>query len=267
MLIGGLAVTMRVSAAGAAHRSTVDIDLVTVDAEPEAVEVLADAHATPKQPLIIGEVKVDLIATSPITNEDLEGLDDQNRLFVAAHRWAFESGHPSRMTTTGSEPLDALVASTASLVATKCHAIGFPTSRRRATKRASDLLDLFRLVQLHNRDGELSRELRDRPAGLARIIADIALREAVASAPSATKQTASSLAPVRSCSSAAVMELLPSPRSWSHSRVKFTCVTNPRAILRFGQSLLGCQAPYSALPSNLSIYLVVSSDQPGGTDG
>lgn len=188
VLIGGLAVTMRVSAAGAVHRATIDIDLVTVDAKPEAVEVLADAHATPKQPLMIGEVKVDIIATSPITDQDLEGLDDQNRLFVAAHRWAFESGRPSRMTTIGSEPLDALVASTASLVATKCHAIGFPTSRRRATKHASDLLDLFRLVQLHNRGGDLSRELREAPAGLARIIADIAHREAIANAASAAKQ-------------------------------------------------------------------------------
>ena len=188
VLIGGLAVTMRVSAAGTAHRATVDIDLVTVDAEPEAVEVLADAHATSKQTLIIGEVKVDLIPTSPITNEDLDGLEDQHRLFVAAHRWAFEEGRPARMTTVGSQPLDALVASTASLVATKCHAIGFPTSRRRATKHASDLLDLFRLVQLHNRNGDLSRELRDGPAGIGRIVADIAHREAVANAVSATKQ-------------------------------------------------------------------------------
>ena len=188
VLIGGLAVTMRVSAAGAAHRATVDIDLVTVDAEPEAVEVLADAHATPKQLLMIGEVKVDVIATSPVTDQDLEGLDDKNRLFVAAHRWAFESGHPARMTTAGSEPLDALVASTASLVATKCHAIGFPTSRRRATKHASDLLDLFRLVQLHNRSGNLSRDLRDGPAELARIIADVAAREVIANPVSATKQ-------------------------------------------------------------------------------
>lgn len=184
VLIGGLAVTMRVGAAGAAHRATVDIDLVTVDAEPEAVEVLAGAHATPKQLLMIREVKVDVIATSPVTDHDLEGLDDQNRLFVAAHRWAFESGHPSRMTTAGSQPLDALVASTASLVATKCHAIGFPTSRRRATKHASDLLDLFRLVQLHNRSGNL----RDGPAGLARIIADVAAREVITNPVSATKQ-------------------------------------------------------------------------------
>lgn len=188
VLIGGLAVTMRVSAAGAAHRATVDIDLVTVDAEPEAVQVLADAHATPKQPLMIGNVKVDLIATSPITNADLDGLGDQDRLFLAAHRWAFESGRPERMTTPTFEPLYALVASTASLVATKCHAIGFPTSRRRATKHAADLLDLFRLVHLHNRNGEVSRELQGGPTGLARIVADIAEREVVASAVSATNQ-------------------------------------------------------------------------------
>lgn len=188
VLIGGLAVTMRVSAAGAAHRATVDIDLVTTDSDPEAIEVLADAHATGRQPLIIDEIKVDLIATSPITDHDLEGLDDHDRLFVASHRWAFEEGRPSGMTTAGSQPLDALVASTSSLVATKCHAIGFPTSRRRATKHASDLLDLFRLVQLHNSDGDLSRELRDGPAGIDRIVADITHREAVANAASATKQ-------------------------------------------------------------------------------
>jgi hypothetical protein len=57
VIIGGLAVTVRVSAAGTAHRATVDIDLVTVDAEPEAVEVLADAHDTSKPTLIIGEVR------------------------------------------------------------------------------------------------------------------------------------------------------------------------------------------------------------------
>jgi hypothetical protein len=48
-LIGGLAVTMRVSAAGAGHRATIDIDLVTVDADPEAVEVLADVRPSRRQ--------------------------------------------------------------------------------------------------------------------------------------------------------------------------------------------------------------------------
>ena len=52
----------------------------------------------------------------------------------------------------------------------------------------SILLDLFRLVQLHNGGGDLSRALRDGPAGIDRIVADIAHREAVANAARATKQ-------------------------------------------------------------------------------
>lgn len=114
------------------------IVFVTVEAQPTAVEVLAAA----RQPLMIDHVKVDLIATSPITEEDLDGLDDRNRLFVAAHRWAFEDGQLARLTTATSEPLTATVATTAGLIATKSHAIGYPTNRRRATKHASDLLDL-----------------------------------------------------------------------------------------------------------------------------
>ncbi|MDQ3351142.1 MAG: hypothetical protein M3501_04175, partial [Actinomycetota bacterium] len=159
-----------------------------VEAEPTAVEVLADAHDTARQPLMIDHVKVDLIATSPITEEDLDGLDDRNRLFVAAHRWAFEDGQLARLTTATSEPLTATVATTAGLIATKSHAIGYPTNRRRATKHASDLLDLFRLVDLYNREGALSRELREGPSELARIIADIAHREIVANLAGAARQ-------------------------------------------------------------------------------
>ncbi len=188
VLVGGLAVTMRVSAGNVAHRATVDIDLVTDDVDPEVVEVLAEAHATSRKHVLIGEVKVDIIPTRPISNADLDGLDDQNRLFIAAHRWAFESGRPARMMTRESEPLDATVASTASLVATKCHAVGFPTRVRRATKHASDLLDLYRLVQLDDRDGALSRELRAGPPGIARIVADVAEHEVLANVPSAARQ-------------------------------------------------------------------------------
>lgn len=83
-LIGGLAVTMRVNAAGADHRATIDIDLVTVESEPEAVEVLASAHRAEGPPLHIGEIKIDVIATSARSDDD---LDDGQRLFVAGHRW------------------------------------------------------------------------------------------------------------------------------------------------------------------------------------
>ncbi|MBK5221625.1 MAG: hypothetical protein JJE52_01860 [Acidimicrobiia bacterium] len=194
VLIGGLAVTMRTSAMGAAHRATVDIDLVTIDAEPETIEVLADAHGSSRQPLMIDGIKVDLIPTSPITDDDLDGLDDGDRLFVAGHRWAFEGGTPSRLAISAAEPLHATVATTHALVATKCHAIGYPTSRRRATKHASDLLDLFRLVELYNVRSELSRDLRAGPPGLARIIADIVHYEVIAKIDTAARQM-SSMAP------------------------------------------------------------------------
>ena len=48
-LIGGLAVTMRVSAAGVGHRATIDIDLVTIESDPGAAEILADAHNSTSQ--------------------------------------------------------------------------------------------------------------------------------------------------------------------------------------------------------------------------
>ncbi len=190
-LIGGLAVTMRVSAVGAGHRATVDIDLVTVESEPEAVEVLADAHDAERQPLVIDEIKVDLIATSALTDDDLDGLEDKHRLFVAGHRWAFEGAEPSRMTVLGADPVTVEVATPAGLVATKSHAIGYPTSRRRATKAASDLLDLFRLVDLYNREGELSDELRGAPGGIGRIIADVARDEVLANPAAAANKMAS----------------------------------------------------------------------------
>ncbi len=197
-LIGGLAVTMRISAAGAGHRATVDIDLVTVESDPEAVEVLADAHDTDRQPLVIDEIKVDVIATSALTDEDLDGLEDKHRLFVAAHRWAFEGAVRSRITVLGTEPVAVSVATPAGLVATKSHAVGYPTSRRRATKSASDLLDLFRLIEFYNRNGELSDELREAPGGIRRIIAGVARDQILTNPASAANRMASaSPAPIQ----------------------------------------------------------------------
>ena len=175
-LIGGLAVTMRVSAAGVGHRATIDIDLVTIESDPEAAEILAGAHNSASQHLLIDDIKVDLIPTFPLADPDLEGLEDKDRLFLAGHRWAFERAEPSRITTYGAEPLAIKVATPAGLVATKSHAIGYPTPLRRATKLASDLLDFFRLIDLYDRQGALADEIRAAPGGIARIVADVARR-------------------------------------------------------------------------------------------
>ena len=190
VLIGGLAVTMRTSAMGSAHRATVDIDLVTIDSDPTADEVLAAAHDATSQPPVIGDVKVDLISTSPLTEADLDGLDDHDRLFLCGHRWAYETGERTRLLTPSAAVLEVSVATAAGLVATKSHAVGYPTTRRRATKHAADLLDLFRLVQLYDPRGELSENLRDGPAELARIVADIAEREILTNAARAAQQMA-----------------------------------------------------------------------------
>jgi hypothetical protein len=190
-LIGGLAVTMRISAAGVGHRATVDIDLVTIESDPEAAEILADAHNTGSQHLLIDKINVDLIPTRPVTERDLEGLEDKDRLFLAGHRWAFEGAEASRITTYGAEPLAIRVATPAGLVATKSHAIGYPTPLRRATKSASDLLDFFRLVDLYDRQGALGDELRAAPDGIGRIVADVARREILENPTAAANKMAS----------------------------------------------------------------------------
>jgi len=86
VLVGGLAVTMRISAAGVGHRATVDIDLVTIESDPEVAEILADAHNSESRHLSIDEINVDLIPTRSVTEDDLEGLEDNGRLFLAEHR-------------------------------------------------------------------------------------------------------------------------------------------------------------------------------------
>jgi hypothetical protein len=190
-LIGGLAVTMRVSAAGVDHRATVDIDLVTIESDPEVADILASAHGSERRSLLIDQIKVDLIVTSPVTNDDLDGLTDNDRLFVAGHRWAFEEAESSLLTARGAEPIAIAVATPAGLVATKSHAIGYPTPLRRSTKMASDLLDFFRLVDLYDREGALAAELRVAPGGIAAIVADVAQREILANPTAATNKMAS----------------------------------------------------------------------------
>ena len=192
-LIGGLAVTMHVSAAGTAHRATTDIDLVTVHVEPapEAVELIAAAHHSEQHPLIVGDVKVDIIPTNAIADGDLDGFEDHHRLFLAGHRWAFETAEATRLATPDSQRLTVRVASPAGLVAAKSHAVGYPSTARRALKHGSDLLDLFRLVDLYDVEGSVTRQLRTGPSELARIIADIAEREIVENPAAATNTMAS----------------------------------------------------------------------------
>jgi hypothetical protein len=182
-LVGGLAVTARVSAAGVVHRATNDIDLVTVSRapDPEVVELVAAAQGSPDgHHLAVEGVSVDIIPTSAVDDADLEGQEDRNRLFLVGHRWAFETAAAELLSVPGGEPLSVRVATPGGLVTAKSHAVGFPSSVRRATKHGSDLLDVLRLVDLYGADDALAHAVRDAPGDLARIVADICEREILA---------------------------------------------------------------------------------------
>jgi len=181
-LVGGLAVTARVSAAGSVHRATNDIDLVTVSRapDPEVVELVAAAQGSPPGHLAVDGVTVDVIPTAAIDDEDLEGQDDRNRLFLAGHRWAFETAAEEQLSVSGGEPLYVRVATPAGLVTAKCHAVGYPSSVRRATKHGSDLLDVLRLVDLYGAGDALADAVRAAPGDLARLVADVCKREILA---------------------------------------------------------------------------------------
>jgi hypothetical protein len=181
-LVGGLAITARVSAAGAIHRATRDIDLVTEyrAPDPEVVELVAAAQGAAGDHLAVDGITVDIIPTASVDDADLHGQEDPHRLFLAGHRWAFETAADEQLAVPDGTPLAVRVATPAGLVAAKCHAVGYPSSVRRMTKHGSDLLDVFRLVDLYGDGDTLAAALRAGPADLARIIADVCAREILA---------------------------------------------------------------------------------------
>lgn len=190
-LIGGLAVTIRVSAAGVAHRATADIDLVTTYTEPgsETIDLLAAAHNSETHSIRIQDIQVDVIPTSPMSARDLDGFEDHDYLFLAGHRWAFETAELLHISITDSPIIAIHVATPAGLVAAKAHAVGYPSTTRRATKHGGDLLDLFRLIDLYNPQGELSQKIRFSTNELARIIADVIKDEILTNPVAATNMT------------------------------------------------------------------------------
>ena len=158
-LIGGLAVTARVASTTAGYRATVDVDFVSADDTPPSfVEVLTARHQV-EEPIVIDGIKVDVIPTYQVSDEDLAGIDDGPRLFVASHRWALDTAEVvtlSCSTPAGTTTVDVKLATPAALIAAKSHAVGFARSQRRATKHASDLLDVYRLVDRYHPPGHSS---------------------------------------------------------------------------------------------------------------
>lgn len=98
------------------------------------------------------------------------------------------------------------------------HDFDSPRRKRPATKHTSDLLDLFRLVEVYNTEGELSRELRESPTDLGRIIADFAHRAVLANVTAATRHMASTSAgPSARAGVASRDQMTTGDRRWSRA--------------------------------------------------
>jgi hypothetical protein len=179
-LVGGLAVNLRLTVGGDAHRATRDIDIVAGEDLPSVIDVLgADHEADREQTVVIEGFDVDVISTLPIGADELDGLDESRRLFVLGHRWAFETATPMQLGSRGpdSKAVEIPVATPAGLVAAKCHAVGFARAVRRATKHGGDLYDVFRLIEVFDADGSLGTELAAAPNGLGPMISAVLTQE------------------------------------------------------------------------------------------
>lgn len=171
-MVGGLAVMVRV---GGEHRATTDLDAVfDNDTETPTTASLVRAgiavDAAAIQRVTVGGVNLDVIDTFALP-DDPDALPDspKDRLFVTAHRWAYETATACRLSSNGTR-FEARVASAAALVATKVHALRWATANRRTTKRSSDLYDLYRLADLPS--ASVAAPLRRAPWDLARQVAD-----------------------------------------------------------------------------------------------
>jgi hypothetical protein len=178
-LVGGLAVNLRLATGGDAHRATRDIDVVSGDDTPSVIDVLGAEHAMDRaQTVHVGEFDVDVIATVPVGSDELDGLDDGNRLFFLGHRWAFDTATALQLGTRDrSELVEVPVATPAGLVAAKSHAVGHPRAVRRATKHSGDLYDVFRLLEVFDADGSIADQIAAAPHGLGALIAQVLNRE------------------------------------------------------------------------------------------
>ena len=177
-VIGGLAVTCRLIVP---HRATGDVDVVAeepaVAAGSGAADNLVAAGIAERDEglavtrIFIEGTKVEIIETAALDSEDVASVEpDKARLFLLAHRWALESATPLRIGVIGtSVEIEVPVATSASLVAMKVHAI---QDRNDDRKRASDAWDLFRLVDLTSGEPAFASDFATAPDGLVNLVED-----------------------------------------------------------------------------------------------
>lgn len=158
-LVGGLAVAARLTTV---HRVTTDLDAVTDESDPTAIEILtgiADPASATSQRVFIDGVKVDVIDTTALDDDVLADVEPDLQLFLTSHRWALETATTAELVA-GAARVRLPVATPAALVAMKAGALA---RAGRRNKFHSDLFDLLRLVDHHDRHGELAGALAAAP--------------------------------------------------------------------------------------------------------
>lgn len=176
-VIGGLAVLCRV---GTLYRATSDLDTVIDDGPAIAALRARPSVEVTTNGVSIDGTTVDMIEIGPVDDPDQLPDDPILRLFVVAHRFAYDSSSrvdieviDRRGPTAAGTRASVDMATPAALVAMKLssypsrHGVGI-------VKQGSDLQDLLALLEHHNVDGDLGRTLAEAPFGMAELCADAA---------------------------------------------------------------------------------------------
>jgi len=150
VVVGGLAVLCRLSTQ---HRATTDLDIVDrrLGSRPH-LELLREVSgarsvqpAAVMLPTAFGAARVDVLEVNQV-EIDQPSDDPGDRLFAAAHAWAYDTASPVDL---GAEPLQGsaiqvrtLVAEPGPLIAMKLQAV----MNRASDKQGTDLADIVRLA-------------------------------------------------------------------------------------------------------------------------
>ena len=179
-VIGGVAVSARL---GQAHRATADIDAVVDDlTPPPAIETLLDVPGARADPtgahrVLIDGIKIEIQATEPFVPGDLDGLTDEQILYVGAHRYALESATTMTLVAQAEQVRATIpVATPGALFAMKLHAIEDRRPSGVLDKRAGDAWDLYRILLDLDRAAAVRDELAAISPPLRRVIAKAAQR-------------------------------------------------------------------------------------------
>jgi hypothetical protein len=177
-IVGGIAVAARL---GHAHRATSDVDAVVDETTPpDAVEALLsrdDTRADPTAPhrVYVEGTRVEILGVGPLDEADLDGVPDDDALFVAAHSWALGTAMPLTLIAMTDETVTATApfATPGALVAMKLHAIQ-TRSATSADKRSADAWDLYRLLLDLDAGAMVGGQLAAAPSRLRQLVAEAA---------------------------------------------------------------------------------------------